>query len=100
MQMRKVIVSRMVMDMIAELRTYLAVELKLSEEAAERRAERIRVFLKSLSAPVNYPLCRFKKWHKLGYRCAVFEKDWVFAYEIVPQGIIVCDMSHTAVLTE
>ena len=84
----------MVMEMLAELRTYLAVELKLSEEAAER----IRAFLKSLGAPVDYPLCRFKRWNALGYRCAVFEKEWVFAYKTVPQGIIICDMSHVKTL--
>ena len=99
MQMRKVIVSGTVLDMLAELRIYLAVELKLSEEAAEKRTERLRAFLKSLSAPVDYPLCRFKRWNVLGYRCVVFEKDWMFAYEVVPQGVIVRDMSHVKMLT-
>ena len=100
MQMRKVIVSRVVVDMIAELRIYLAVELKLSEEAAEKRTERIKTFLKSLNVPVDYPLCRFKRWNALGYRCAVFEKEWVFAYKVVPQGIIIRDMSHVKMLTK
>ncbi len=49
---------------------------------------------------VKYPLCRFKRWCKLGYRCAVFEKHWVFAYEIFPEGIIIRDMSHTAALDD
>jgi hypothetical protein len=85
--------------MLAELRIYLAVELKLSEEAATKRTERIRTFLQSIGTPIDYPLCRFKRWSALGYRCTVFEKDWVFAYEIAPQGIIIRDMSHVKLLT-
>ena len=71
-------------------------ELRLSQKAAKSRTARMRTFLRSLSSPVDYALCRFKRWSTLGYRCAMFEKEWVFAYEIVPQGIIVRDMSHVA----
>ena len=98
--MRKVFLSRNVSDKIVELKLYLAVELKLSEDAAMSRTERIRTFLKSLSGPADYPLCRFKRWRTLGYRCVVFEKTWMFAYEIVSDGIIIRDMSHTAQLAE
>ena len=96
--MRKVIVSDIVREMLNELEYYLIDELKLSEEAALNRSHRMRIFITSLSAPVDYPLCRFKRWNALGYRCAMFEKDWVFAYKVVPEGIIVCDMSHTSLL--
>ena len=75
--------------------------MNFSKEAARKRSNRMRVFLKSLSNPiVNYALCRFKRWRALGYRCAVFEKTWVFAYEIIDEGIIVRDMSHTAALAQ
>ena len=73
---------------MAELESYLINELKLSKAAALRRSARMRKFVSSLSAPADYPLCRFKKWRMLGYRCAVFEKDWIFAYEIFIDGII------------
>ena len=96
--MRKVVISNSVIDKIGVLRDYLVSELKLSEDAAMRRIDRIGGFLSSLSTPVDYPLCRFKKWCMLGYRCAVFEKDWIFAYEIFIDGIIIRDMSHTSVL--
>ena len=96
--MRKVVISNSVIDKIGVLRDYLVSELKLSEDAAMRRIDRIGEFLSSLSAPADYPLCRFKKWCILGYRCAVFEKDWIFAYEIFSGGIIIRDMSHTSVL--
>lgn len=98
--MRKVLISKSVMDKIANLRIYLTVELKLSHEAAHQRIDRIETFLFSLSNPINYPLCRFKKWKRLRYRCAVFERDWVFAYELFDEGVIVRDMSHTSLLKE
>ena len=98
--MRKVIVSTAVRDKIAELKMYLLNELKLSREAAKARTYRIDDFLLALGNPADYPLCRFKRWRRLGYRCVVFEKTWIFAYEIVPEGIIVRDMCHTTVLAE
>ena len=96
MMKRKVIISDVVRDKVLELELFLKNDLKLSKKVADSRAERIRAFLRSLSSPVDYALCRFKRWSTLGYRCAMFEKEWVFAYEIVPQGIIVRDMSHVA----
>jgi len=82
------------------LETYLKRELNLSKVEARKRSDRMRDFLKSLSAPADYALCRFKQWKTLGYRCVVFEKSWVFAYEIFGGGIIVRDMAHVAILVE
>jgi hypothetical protein len=98
--MRKVHISKTVLHKISELELFLKNELKFSKEAARKRSDRMRVFVASLRHSVDYALCRFKKWQELGYRCAVFEKDWVFAYEIFEDGVIVRDMSHTALLVE
>ncbi|MCC8034540.1 MAG: hypothetical protein LIO77_01235 [Rikenellaceae bacterium] len=98
--MREVLVSEAVIAKVADLRIYLVEQLKLSLEAAHKRIDRIDTFLKDLSNEADYPLCRFKKWNKLGYRCAVCEKDWVFAYEVFEDGIIVRDMSHANLLAE
>lgn len=98
--MREVRISGLVRDKITELEYYLIDELKLSEVAALRRSARMRDFVKTLSNAVDYPLCRFKKWRMLGYRCAVCEKDWIFAYEVFDDGVIVRDMSHTSLLIE
>lgn len=98
--MREVRISDSVRDKIADLETYLVDDLKLSEAAALRRSGRMRKFVRTLCNNVDYPLCRFKKWCVLGYRCAVFEKDWVFAYEVYEDGVIVRDMSHTLLLKE
>lgn len=98
--MREVRISDSVRDRITDLETYLVDDLKLSEEAALRRSGQMRKFVRNLCNNVDYPLCRFKKWCVLGYRCAVFEKDWVFAYEVFEDGVIVRDMSHTSLLKE
>ena len=98
--MREVSVSNEVVAQIADLAQYLVEQLHLSKEATQTRIDRISRFLLSLAVEVDYPKCRFKRWRKLGYRCAVFEKDWVFAYEVFAQGVIVRDMSHAAMLTE
>lgn len=98
--MREVLIADTVLNRISELRLYLVEELKLSRKAALNRTERMGDFLRSLGNVADYPQCRFRKWCSLGYRCAVFEKDWVFAYELFDEGIIVRDMSHTALLKE
>ena len=98
--MRKVIISVTVREKIYELESFLKNELKLSKEAAYKRSNRMRIFVASLYREADYPLCRFKRWRELGYRCVIFEKSWVFAYEIVPEGVIIRDMSHTAILAE
>jgi hypothetical protein len=98
--MREVIISTRVRNKISELELFLKDELKLSKQAALSRCNRIDDFLLKLGNPADYPLCRFKRWQALGYRCVVFEKTWIFAYEVVSEGIIVRDMSHTSMLIE
>jgi hypothetical protein len=98
--MSNVYVSINVRYKISQLELYLKNELKFSKEAARNRSNRMREFVKSLDGIAVYPLCRFIRWRVLGYHCIVFEKDWVFAYEILADGIIVQDMSHTSVLAK
>ncbi len=98
--MREVVVSETVLNKVSELKDYLLHELKLSEEAALNRTDRIERFIIHLGNLVDYPPCRFKRWREKGYYCAVFEKNWVFAYEIFPEGIIIRDLSHTAALND
>ena len=98
--MREVVVSDVVREKIAALESFLKNELGLSKKAASKRCDRIDEFLLALGRPADYPPCRFKRWRPLGYRCAVFEKTWIFAYEIFNGGVIVRDMSHTSMLAE
>ena len=98
--MRSFIVSPTVTDKLSDLVAYLKDDLKLSEEASLAYYERFMTFIRSFGAEVDYPLCRFKRWRALGYRCTVFEKQWILAYEVVDEGVIVQDMSNAALLAE
>lgn len=99
--MRRIITSENVRAKMAELQNYLIHDLKLSERAALNRTARLKQFLASRlgSDLADYALCRHRRWHALGYRC-VQSGGWVFAYEIVPEGVIVRDMSHGAALRD
>lgn len=98
--MRNIIVSATVLDKLSDLVGYLKSDLRLSEDAAQAYRNRFVAYIQTFAAEVNHPLCRFKRWCRLGYRCAVFEKHWVLAYEITDEGVIVQDMSHTAALDD
>ena len=98
--MREIFISDAVVEKVSEVRIYLVEHLKLSRKAAKQRVDRIDAFLLSLANEADFPVCRFRKWQALGYRCAVCEKVWVVAYEIFEDGIIVRDMSHSSLLSE
>lgn len=100
MQTRKVKVTDTVWDKLDDLAAHLVDGLKLSDDAAQRRIDRLAEFMAAFGAPADYPKCRFKRWRTMGYRCAVFEKDWIFAYETFDDGVIVRDMSHAKLLKE
>ena len=98
--MRAVYISEKVWNRMNELEVYLTVELKLSRDLAFRKTFMMREFIHSLGGPILYAKCRFREWAALGYRCAIFEKSWIFAYEVFDEVIIVRDMKHGSALKE
>jgi hypothetical protein len=95
--MRKVIVSPPVQDAIGELNLFLTIEHKMSYSAASARVKRIYTALASLGGPADLALCRLRRWRLRGYRCKAID-NWVFAYEVVPEGVIVRDMRHSKLI--
>lgn len=71
----------------------------MSRAAANARVDRIRASVMMLGNPGDFALCRFRAWCEAGYRCIAFE-GWVFAYEIVPEGVIIRDMAHGKLLDD
>jgi len=98
--MCEIIIPDRLWGKIEAIKNYLISELKLSEEAAISRIDRMEDFVRSFAIPTAYPLCRFKQWRELGYRCAVFERDWIFAYEVFDNGVIVRDLVNTTILIQ
>ncbi len=98
--MRNVIILESVQERIDELQYYLLHELKLSEEFTFKRIHRMRELVATLSLPVDYAPCRFRRWRELGYRCVMFDRSWVFAYEVLPEGVIIRDMQHAKALAD
>ncbi len=93
--MRNVIISAPVTQKMTLLAYYLTDEQKLSAYAVIKYMDRMNTFLSSLSAPVNHPKCRFEEWIMLEYRCAIFEKEWIFVYEEFDDGVLIRDLRHT-----
>jgi len=98
--MKEVYISAKVWNRMDELESYLTDELKLSRDLAFRKTSKMRKFIHSLGGPIMYAKCRFKKWAVWGFHCAIFEKSWIFAYEVFDEGIIVRDMEHVSILKE
>jgi hypothetical protein len=52
-----------------------------------------------LRCPGDAALCRYRKWRESGYRCISFG-GWVFAYLVVPEGVVVRDMMHGSLIDD
>ncbi|MDQ1265781.1 MAG: hypothetical protein QG635_933 [Bacteroidota bacterium] len=64
-------------------------------ETAIRFIEKFRNFGESLSLfPEKYPICRFPELAEKKYRCAVFEKNYIFVYKELEQEIVIFDIFH------
>ena len=44
--------------------------------------------------PEKYPICRFLKYQKKGYRCAAFD-DYIFIYSIEGKDIFLVNIIHS-----
>jgi hypothetical protein len=95
--MRDVVISPSVRDAIEELRLFLTIEHKMSRAAATARVKRIYASLAVLSGPIDTALCRYRRWRARGYRCLPVD-NWVFAYEIVVDGVVIQDMKHSKLI--
>ena len=93
--MKPVQISSAVMLRLDELFQYIANEYKMPE-TAHRRVEEIREFLQSLGGCFVLAKCKRKVWNKLGYRCAVFDHAWIFAYQVYDDRVIIHDMEYAA----
>jgi len=97
--MKPVEIDDNVMVRINELFIHIVNEFK-APATAHSYIEEINEFLQQLGSCFALAKCRRKKWRKKGYRCAVFDHRWVFAYQIYDDRVIIHDMEYAANITD
>lgn len=77
---------------ILSLADYISDEIKMPITAS-RYADKIKDFGLSIGTNPNaWPICNSKKYSVLNYRCAIFDKKWVFVYSITTKHVIIRDV--------
>jgi len=97
--MKPVEIADNVLMRMDELFYHVVYEYK-APNTAHKYIEKINVFLKNLGGCFAYAICRRKKWREKGYRCAVFNRRWIFAYQIYDDRVIVHDMEYAPNITD
>jgi len=97
--MKPVEVSDNVMIRINELFNHIVDKYK-APDTAHRYIEEIHEFLRKLGGCFALAVCRRKKWREKGYRCAVFNHCWIFAYQIYDDRVIIHDMEYAPNITD
>lgn len=62
---------------------------------AEKFAKKLYDFGDSLNVfPERYPIYRHEKFRKRGLRCAVFHKNYIFAYKVTKNKVSIYNVIH------
>lgn len=70
---------------------------KGSPQTAERFANRLYAFAESLATlPLKYPVCRHQILAKHNFRCALFNKSYVFVYKLLKDKLVVYHIIHAS----
>lgn len=87
-----VIITRKAYNQISSIQKFILEGYKMPI-TANRFTERLIDFGFSLAnVPLGYKKCTQKKWSVKNYRCATFNKTWIFVYEIKNEKIIIRDL--------
>ena len=78
---------------INELFNHIVHEYK-APDTAHGYIEEMYEFLQKLGGCFALAKCRRKKWSEKDYRCAVFKRCWIFAYQIYDDRVIIHDMEY------
>jgi plasmid stabilization system protein ParE len=92
-------ISDIVLKRLDELFNHIVNEFN-APATAHKYIEEINEFLQKLGNGFALAKCRRKKWREKGYRYAVFDRCWVFAYQIYDDRVIIHDMEYTANITD
>lgn len=94
---QKVIFSEEATQAIVDVSLYI--EQRGFPETAERYVQRMINFGYSLAIlPNKYPICRFPKFAKRNFRCAIFERTYTFIYKTISEKLIIYNVIHSKCL--
>lgn len=96
----KVLFTKKSKNSIFSLIDYLSDIIQMPETAA-RYADRMHEFGLALGVtPYGWPICKSISLSQKGYRCAVFEKQWIFVYSILNNRIIIQDVKNGSLIVD
>ncbi len=68
-------------------------------ETAFMFISRLKGFLyKTADFPRKHPICHQKSYAKRGFRCAVFEKNFIVVYKVYASSVFIQNVIHVAKL--
>ena len=89
----KTILKPKAQNSINEIISYIA--LQGYPDNALRFTERIDEFIDTLGVfSEKYPVCRKLSYAKRKYRCATFEKTYIFIYKVVKKQLVIYNVIH------
>ena len=89
-----VIFKKIAANNIAKAAFYIAE--KGYPETAQKYRKRLYSFGRSLSDfPEKYPICRHQSYAKRKYRCATFDKTYIFVHKLVKNKLIIYNVIHS-----
>ena len=88
----QVLFSKKAYKSILSLEKYLTEEIQMPL-TAYRYSNKMEIFAKSLAKnPIGYKICSRPKWNLNNYRCATFDKKWIFVFEVLQDKIIIREL--------
>ncbi len=82
-------------------RQITAIAIYISEkgypQTAEKFANKLYLFAESLAIlPLKYPVCRHPALAARNYRCALFNKTYVFIYKLLKDKLVIYQVVHAS----
>lgn len=95
-----VVLTRKALNNLKKLTSYIVSEIKMPQ-TGYRYGKKMRLFAKAIGTNPNaWPICNSKKYSTHNYRCAIFDKKWVFVYSITPKHVVIRDVVNGKLIKE
>lgn len=90
----KVVVKPAAILAIDKIVSYISTEIEMPETGL-KYGERLIAFAFSLGEYWKaYKTCNYKPWSIRNLQCAVFDKQFVFAFKVIDKHVVIYDIKH------